>query len=86
MKFMYNVNRTYSDGRIAQAHFLTDCWATLTGKDIQYILMNVTMAPSPVGGGRFSRVLDFSSSPQCRGNTRGLSHIGKQWQPYLVYS
>ena len=28
-------------------------------------------------GGRFSRVLGLSSSPQCRGITRGLSHIGK---------
>ena len=35
------------------------------------------MAPSPVGCGGFSRVLDFSSSPQCRGNTRCLSYIGK---------
>ena len=34
MKFMYNVNRTSLDGRIAPAHF---CWATLTGKDKQYI-------------------------------------------------
>ena len=25
MKFMYNVNRTSSDGRIEPAHFLTDC-------------------------------------------------------------
>ena len=32
MKFMYNVNRTSSDGRIAPSHF---CWATLTGKDKQ---------------------------------------------------
>ena len=30
MKFMYNVNKTSSDGRIAPAQFLTDCWATLT--------------------------------------------------------
>ena len=37
MKFMYNVNRTSYDGRIAPAHFLTDYWATLTGKDKQYI-------------------------------------------------
>ena len=36
---MYNVNRTSSDGRIAPAHFLTDCWATLTGKDNEYILI-----------------------------------------------
>ena len=39
MKFMYNVNRTSSDDRIAPAHFLTDCWATLTGKDKEYILI-----------------------------------------------
>ena len=48
MKFMYNVNRTSSDGRIAPAHF---CWATLTGKDKQYILIILTMTPSPVGAG-----------------------------------
>ena len=30
MKFMYNVNKTSSDGRIAPAQFLTDSWATLT--------------------------------------------------------
>ena len=77
MKFMYNVNRTSSDGRIAPAHFLTDCWATLTGKDKQYILIICNHGTQPSRGGRFSRVLDFSSSPQCRGNTRGLSHIGK---------
>ena len=77
IKFMYNVNRTSSDGRIAPAHFLTDCWATLTGKDKQYILIICNHGTQPVGGGRFSRVLDFSSSPQCRGNTRGLSRTGK---------
>ena len=60
MKFMYNVNRTSSVGRIAPAHFLTDCWAILTGKDKQYILIFVTMAPSPIGGGRFCRVLEES--------------------------
>ena len=48
MKFMYNVYRTSSDGRIVPAHF---CWATLTGKDKQYILIILTMAPSPVGAG-----------------------------------
>ena len=44
-------------------------------KSIHYSF--VTTAPSSVGGWRFSRVLDFSLSPQCQGNTRGLSHIGK---------
>ena len=39
MKFMHTVNRTPSDGRIEPAHFLTDCRATLTGKDKQYILI-----------------------------------------------
>ena len=73
MKFMYNVNRTSSDGRIAPSHFF---WATLTGKDKQYILIIFNHGTQPRRGGRFSRVLDFSSSPQCRGITRGLSHIG----------
>ena len=79
MKFMYNLNRTSSDGRIASAHhFLTDCWATLTSKDKQFILIICNNGTQPRRGvGRFSRVLDFSSSPQCRGNTRGLSDIGK---------
>ena len=48
MKFMYNVNRTSSDGRIAPAHF---CWATLTDKDKQYILIILTTTPSPVVAG-----------------------------------
>ena len=74
MKFMYNVNRTSSDGRIAPAYF---CWATLTGKDAQYILIICNHGTQPRRGGRFSSVLDFSSSPQCRGITGGLSHIGK---------
>ena len=30
MKFMYNVNRTSPDGRIAPPLFLTNCWATKT--------------------------------------------------------
>ena len=58
MKFMYNLNRTSSDGRIAPAHFFD-------------VLLGYRRS------GRFSRVLDFLSSPQCRGLTRGLSHIGK---------
>ena len=50
MKFMYNVNRTSSDGRIAPAHFLTDCWATLTGKDKQYILIICNHGTQPRRG------------------------------------
>ena len=55
----------------------TLCWATLTGKDKQYILIICNHGTQPRRSGRFGRVLDFSSSPQCRGITRGLSHIGK---------
>ena len=53
------------------------CWATLIGKDKQFILIIFNNGTQPRRGGRFSRVLDFSSSPQCRGITRGLSHICK---------
>ena len=49
VKFMYNVNRTSSDGLIAPAHFF--CWATLTDNDKQFILIILTMAPRPVGAG-----------------------------------
>ena len=50
MKFMYNVNRSSSDGRIAPAHFLTFCWATLTGKDKQYILIICNHGTQPRRG------------------------------------
>ena len=61
--------------------FLTDCWATITGKVKQYIQIicnhGTQSRRGGGGGGRVSRVLDFALSPQCRGNTRDRSHIGK---------
>ena len=50
MRFLYNANRTSSDGRIAPALFLTDCWATLTGKDKQYILIICSHGTQPRRG------------------------------------
>ena len=50
----------------------------LTGIDKRYSLVICNHGfQAPVGGGGLSRVLDFSLYPQCRGNDRGLSHIGK---------
>ena len=74
MKFMYNVNRTSSDGRIAPAHFLL---GHRNRKRQTAYTDNFNHGTQPRWGGIFSRVLDFSSFPQCRGITRGLSHIGK---------
>ena len=74
MKFMYNVNRTSSDGRIAPAHFLLGH----PNRQRQTVYTdNFNHDTQPRRVGRFSRVLDLSSSLQCRGITRGLSHIGK---------
>ena len=72
MKFMYNVNRTSSDGRIAPAHFLLG----YPNQQRQTVYTdNFNHGTQSRRGGRYSRVLDFSSSPQCRGITRDLSHI-----------
>ena len=49
MKFMYNVNRTSSDGRIAPAHFLLGY--PNRQRQTVYILIILTMTPSPVGAG-----------------------------------
>ena len=74
MKFMYNVNITSSDGRIAPAHFLLGH----PNRQRQTVYTdNFNHGTQPRRGGRFSRVLDLSSSPLFRGITRGLSHIGK---------
>ena len=74
MKVMYNVNRTSSAGRKAPAHFLLG----YPNRQRQTVYTdNFNHDTQPRRGGRFSRVLDFSSYPQCRGITRGLSHICK---------
>ena len=74
MKFMYNVNRTSSDGRIALAHFLLG----YPNRQRQTVYTdNFNHGTQSRRGWRYSRVLDFLSSPQCRGITRGLSHICK---------
>ena len=74
MKFMYNVNRTSSDGRIAPAQFLLGH----PNRQRQTVYTdNFYHGTQPRRGERFSRVFDLSSSPQCRGITRGSSHIGK---------
>ena len=74
MKFKYNVNRTSSDGRIAPAHLLLG----YPNRQRQTVYTdNFNHGTQSRRGGRYSRVLDFSSSPKCRGITRGLSHICK---------
>ena len=49
MKFMYNVNRTSSDGRIAPSH----CLLGHPNRQRQTVYTDnfFTMAPSPVGAG-----------------------------------
>ena len=80
MKFMYNVNRTSSDGRIAPAHFLLG----YPNRQRQTVYTdNFNHGTQSRRGGRYSRVLDFSSSPQCRGITRGLSHIYKHGRSHI---
>ena len=71
-KFIYNANRTSPNGLNSQ-HFFFDGLLCHPFRQRQRVCTNhlLTTAHSPVGAG------DFSLSPQCQGNTRGLSHIGK---------
>ena len=74
MKFMYNVNRTSSDGRIAPAHFLTDCWATLTGKGKQYILIVCNHDTQPRRGGDLA-VFNIFHRPRSAEELQGVCLI-----------
>ena len=56
MKFMYNVNRTFSDGRIAPAHSLLG----YPNRQRQTVYTdNFNHGTQSRRGGRYSRVLDF---------------------------